>query len=114
MKLHRRTAQMQTTIKKVKSLILKENPSTPRFVASKLRMSCGTNILELTFVEEIPTSYEKDIDKVESYRHNVSSYTSKLIDTYLAMEESETKIKCLPFDEIRVTSSSQHSFSNGL
>ncbi|GFV54457.1 hypothetical protein TNCV_2865411 [Trichonephila clavipes] len=29
-------------IKKVKSLILKENPSTQRFIASKLSMSSGT------------------------------------------------------------------------
>ncbi|GFV96413.1 hypothetical protein TNCV_2869901 [Trichonephila clavipes] len=44
MKLHPKTVQTHATIKKVKSLILKENPPTKRFIALKLGMSFGTEI----------------------------------------------------------------------
>ena len=33
-----------------------------------------------------------------------SSYTSKLITAYSAKKGSETRIKCIPFDEISVKS----------
>ena len=42
MKIHPKTVQMQATTKKVKSLILKENSLTLKFITSKLGMSSGT------------------------------------------------------------------------
>ncbi|GFV72205.1 transposable element Tcb2 transposase [Trichonephila clavipes] len=46
---HPKTVRMQTTIKKVKSLILKKNPPTQRFLASKAGMSSGilTDIMDM-------------------------------------------------------------------
>ncbi|GFW87632.1 hypothetical protein TNCV_4485971 [Trichonephila clavipes] len=41
------TVRTQSTIKKAKSLILKENPPTQRFIASKLRMSPDTESLAI-------------------------------------------------------------------
>ncbi len=41
-KLHLKTVQMWVNIKKLKSLILKENPQTKIFIAQKLRMSSKT------------------------------------------------------------------------
>ncbi|GFW29608.1 hypothetical protein TNCV_3934761 [Trichonephila clavipes] len=80
---HPTIVQTQATIKKVKSLILKENPPTPRLLASKLGMSFGT-----------------DINKVELHMDKAPSSPSKSTTTYLAKEE--TGIKCIPFDEICV------------
>ncbi|GFW96636.1 uncharacterized protein TNCV_2846931 [Trichonephila clavipes] len=45
-----------------------------------------------------------DIDKVEHQMDKASSHTSKSIAAYLAKKESETGIKCIPFDEISVKS----------
>ncbi|GFY18670.1 hypothetical protein TNCV_2398941 [Trichonephila clavipes] len=45
---------------------------------------------------------ETVIDKVELYVDQVSSHMSKSTATYLAKKESETGIKCIPFDEILV------------
>ncbi|PRD20506.1 UNVERIFIED_CONTAM: hypothetical protein NCL1_54413 [Trichonephila clavipes] len=61
------------------------------------------NILESIF-EEIPTLYGKDIDKVELHMDKASSHTSKSTAAYLAKKESETEIKHILFDEIRVKS----------
>ncbi|GFS83785.1 uncharacterized protein TNCV_611151 [Trichonephila clavipes] len=80
---------MQTTIKKVKFLTPKENPTTHRFIASELRMPSGT---------------EKDIDKFERHINQSSSHTSKSAVVYLAKKESEAGIKCTPLDEIHVKS----------
>ncbi|GFX87951.1 hypothetical protein TNCV_4374161 [Trichonephila clavipes] len=78
-------------MKKVMSSILKENPPTQRFIASKLGMSSGIqNILEPIFKEEIPTLYGKNIDEVEFFMDKGSSRTSKSTAVYLAKKESET------------------------
>ncbi|GFU88649.1 hypothetical protein TNCV_4443261 [Trichonephila clavipes] len=78
MKLHPKTIQTQPTTKKVKSLVLKENPPTERFIASKLGMSPETviKIIQPIFEEEYPNLYGKDIDKVELHMDNASSHTS--------------------------------------
>ncbi|GFT25171.1 hypothetical protein TNCV_180561 [Trichonephila clavipes] len=84
-----KTVRMQTTIKKVKSLILKENPLAQKFYASKLGMFSGTqNMLKPIFDEEIPALYGKDIDKVELPMDQVSCHMSA---DYLAKKESETE-----------------------
>ncbi|GFV59020.1 uncharacterized protein TNCV_1814091 [Trichonephila clavipes] len=62
------------------------------------------NILESIFKEEIPTLYGKHIDKVELHMNKASSHTSKSTAAYLPKTESETGIKCIPFDEIGVKS----------
>ncbi|GFT04974.1 hypothetical protein TNCV_4745031 [Trichonephila clavipes] len=69
----RKLFRTQATIKKRKSLILKVNPPSQRFIVSKLGMSTGTNILEPILEEEIPALCGKDIDKVDieaSYGHS--------------------------------------------
>ncbi|GFW37488.1 uncharacterized protein TNCV_860951 [Trichonephila clavipes] len=48
--------------------------------------------------------YRKDIDKVELHMHKTFSHMSKSTTAYLAKKESETGIKCIPFDEVRVKS----------
>ncbi|PRD18428.1 UNVERIFIED_CONTAM: hypothetical protein NCL1_60596 [Trichonephila clavipes] len=48
--------------------------------------------------------YGKDIDKVELHMDKSSSHLCKLAATYLTNEESETGIKCILFDEIRIKS----------
>ncbi|GFX91186.1 uncharacterized protein TNCV_1246011 [Trichonephila clavipes] len=47
--------------------------------------------------------YEKDIDKVEFHIYKDSSHTFESTAAYLEKKESETEIKCIPFDEIPVT-----------
>ncbi|GFY31335.1 hypothetical protein TNCV_752931 [Trichonephila clavipes] len=46
---HPKNVQKQATIKKVNSLMLKENPPTKRFIASKLGMSPGTIFCDISF-----------------------------------------------------------------
>ncbi|GFX44274.1 hypothetical protein TNCV_4376621 [Trichonephila clavipes] len=76
-KRHLKTVGTQATVKKVKSLILKENLLTQRFIASKLG-----------------TSSSADIDEVQLHMDKASSYTSKSSAAYFAKKESETEIKC--------------------
>ncbi|GFY01293.1 uncharacterized protein TNCV_5077601 [Trichonephila clavipes] len=66
------------------------------------------NILEPIFEEEIPTLYGKDIGKVEFHMNKGSNHTSKSTAAYSGKKESETGIKCIPFDEIPLR------FCNGL
>ncbi|GFV54757.1 uncharacterized protein TNCV_3844761 [Trichonephila clavipes] len=61
-------------------------------------------ILEPIFEEEIQTLYGKDIYKVGFHVDKVPSHTSKSTAAYLTKKESETGLKCIPFDEIRVKS----------
>ncbi|GFX40857.1 uncharacterized protein TNCV_3760781 [Trichonephila clavipes] len=42
------------------------------------------------------------INKVDLHMYKASSHTSKSTATYLANKESETGIKCIPLDEMRV------------
>ncbi|GFX89214.1 uncharacterized protein TNCV_1339131 [Trichonephila clavipes] len=74
--------------------------ASPRVVGGRGR----ENTLKPIFEEEIPATYEKDNDKVEFHMDKACSNTSKSTATYLAKKESETGIKCIPFDEIRVKS----------
>ncbi|GFX28163.1 hypothetical protein TNCV_424901 [Trichonephila clavipes] len=80
-KLHLKTARMQIIIKNGKSVILKENTLTQRFIASQLVISSETESeiihKDLIFEEEIPTLHGKDIDKVELHLAKASSHTSK-------------------------------------
>ncbi|GFS52829.1 hypothetical protein TNCV_3122281 [Trichonephila clavipes] len=48
--------------------------------------------------------YGKDIDKVKLHMDKAPSNMSKSTAAYLAKKESETGIKCVPFDEIPVKS----------
>ncbi|PRD20562.1 UNVERIFIED_CONTAM: Eml2 [Trichonephila clavipes] len=59
----------------------------------------GFSVLEPIFEEEIPTLYGKNIDIVHTKK--ASSHTSESTASYLAKKESETGIKCIPFDKIR-------------
>ncbi|GFU01904.1 uncharacterized protein TNCV_1523991 [Trichonephila clavipes] len=50
------------------------------------------------------TLYRKDIEKVELHMDKASGHTTKSIAAYFAKKESETGIKCIPFDETHVKS----------
>ncbi|GFV78836.1 uncharacterized protein TNCV_4079361 [Trichonephila clavipes] len=100
-KLHPKTVPTQASFKKVKS-DPKRKIADSKIIASKLGMSSGTQIiLEPTFEGEIPTLYGKAIDKFELHMDKTSSHTSKSTAACLGKKESETGIKCIPFDEVR-------------
>ena len=62
------------------------------------------NVSEPLLEEGIPALCGKDIDTLELHMNKASSHTSKSTSSYLAKENSLTRIKCIPFDEISVKS----------
>ncbi|GFX68998.1 hypothetical protein TNCV_683571 [Trichonephila clavipes] len=60
------------------------------------------NILEPIFEEKFLSCMKKDVNKVELHMDKASNHACESTAAYLAKKESETEIKCIPFDEIPV------------
>ncbi|GFW93916.1 hypothetical protein TNCV_4221941 [Trichonephila clavipes] len=87
---HPKTARTQAIIKKIKSLILKENPPTQRLIASELGMSTGTPVTTTSTPAETSNTTETTTTPAPSTTttaSNVSSFqdiNGDAMDTYIS------------------------------